>query len=115
MGKAKEDLARKIPLLNSSSGAREQMELWPKVVQLELEGEESPFYIVVEEGQMRLEEAPPRPPDIIISGDAQELVNVLAGEEDISQPIAHGRFKIRRGLVKEVMPLSRIFAYIRRR
>jgi putative sterol carrier protein len=115
MGKAKEDLERKIPLLNSIPGAREQMDLWPKVIQLELEGEEGPFFMVVEKGQARLEEGFPGPIDIVISGDGQEFVRVLVGEEDISQPIAHGRIKITRGMVKEVMPLSRILGYIARR
>ena len=113
MGKAMETLERRIPMLNKSHRAKELMEVWPKIVRMEFRDEPSPFYMIVENGQIRLEKSFAKEPEIIMVGDGQEFVKVAAGEKDISHPLFHRQIKIIKGTVKEVMVLSRIIGSIR--
>ena len=113
MGKAIETLEKRIPLLNKSHRAKELMEVWPKIVRMEFRDEPAPFYMIVENGQIRLEKSFEKEPDIIMVGDGQEFVKVAGGEKDISLPLFHGQIKIIKGTVKEIMVLSRIIGSIK--
>ena len=113
MGKAIETLEKRIPMLNKSNRAKELMEVWPKIVRMEFRDEPGPFYMIVENGQIRMEKASAKEPEIVMVGDGQEFAKVAAGEKDISHPLFHGQIKIIKGTVKEVMVLSRIIGSIR--
>lgn len=113
MGKAMEALEKRIPMLNKSNRAKELMEVWPKIVRMEFRDEPSPFYMIVENGQIKLEKSFVKEPEIIMVGDGQEFVKVALGEKDISHPLFFGQIKITKGTVKEVMVLSRIIGSIR--
>jgi putative sterol carrier protein len=113
MGKAMEALEKRIPMLNKSNRAKELMEVWPKIVRMEFRDEPSPFYMIVENGQIKLEKSFAKEPEIILAGDGQEFVKVASGEKDISHPLFFGQIRIAKGTVKEVMVLSRIIGSIK--
>ena len=66
MAEGKIELARIIPLLNANPRARNLMEAWPRIVQFNLEGEESSFHIIIDHGQMKLGEGIHDKPHIML-------------------------------------------------
>lgn len=113
MGKAFEILEKRIPMLNKNSRAKELMEVWPRIVRMEFRDEKRPFYMIVENGQMRLEGLFAKEPEIIIAGDGEEFAKIAAGDKDISHPLFHGQIKMIKGMVKDIMVFSRIIGSIR--
>ena len=116
MGEARNEVVTLLPLVNSSPRARNIMEGWPRIILLELDGEEKPFYITIEQGQMRLEEKSHHEPDIVIMGSATELAKVFRGDKDITHPLAHGQLRPSRGKsIELVIFLSRILGAVQRK
>lgn len=116
MGEVRSEAEKLIPLINNNSAATKIMQSWPRSILLELEGEENPFYIIIEQGQMRVEETSHKEPDIIIEGSAIEIAKVFRGDKDITHPLAHGQIGLRRGKSLElVIFLSRILGAVHRK
>jgi putative sterol carrier protein len=116
MGEAKSEVIKLVPLINSSSGAMKIMEGWPRSILLELDGEENPFFITIEQGKMRVEEKSNKEPDIIMLGDAREIAKVFRGDKDITHPLAHGQLRLKRGKsIELVIFLSRILGGVHRK
>ncbi|MFQ5875046.1 MAG: hypothetical protein ACE5JL_14795, partial [Dehalococcoidia bacterium] len=64
MGDAQNELKKVIPLLNDNPWAKEILDGWSRTVNFELDGEEAPFHIIVEQGKLRLGEGKaPKEPD----------------------------------------------------
>lgn len=116
MGEAKNELAKLVPLVNANSRATKIMESWPRTMLLELEGETGPFYLIIDQGRMSLEEKSPKEPDIIMQGSAAEFARVARGDKDITHPLGHGHLRLSRGKGLElVIFLSRIFGAVHRK
>ena len=116
MGEAKSEVVKLVPLINTSSGATKIMEGWPKSILLELEGEESPFYIIIEQGKMRVEEKSDKEPEMVMLGNAAEIAKVFRGDKDITHPLAHGQLRLKRGKsIELVIFLSRILGAVHRK
>ena len=116
MGVAKDEMIKLLPSINSSPKATKIMEGWPKSILLELEGEEGPFFIIIEEGKMGVEEKSEEEPGIIINGNATEIAKVFRGDKDITHPLAHGHFRLKRGKsIELVLFLSRILGAVHRK
>lgn len=116
MGEAKSEVLKLIPLVNSSSGATKIMGGWPKSILVQLEGEESPFYIIIEQGKMRVEEKLEREPEMVMLGNATEIAKVFRGDKDITHPLAHGQLRLQRGKsIELVLFLSRILGAVHRK
>jgi putative sterol carrier protein len=113
MGKSMDTLGKRIPILNSSKRAKELMEVWPKVIRMEFVDEASPFYMIIENGEMRLERSFRAETDIIMVGDGEKFAEVIAGNVDISHPLFRGQITLTKGTVKEMMALSRIIGSIK--
>ncbi len=116
MGEVRSEAEKLIPLINNNSAATKIMQSWPRSILLELEGEENPFYIIIEQGQMRVEETSQKEPDIVMEGSATEIAKVFRGDKDITHPLAHGQIGLRRGKSLElVIFLSRILGAVHRK
>jgi len=116
MGEARSELVNVVPLINSSSTAMKIMEGWPRSILLELDGEESPFYIIIEQGKMRVEEKLDKEPEIVMLGSAMEIAKVFRGDKDITHPLAHGQLRLKRGKsIELVVFLSRILGAVHRK
>ena len=116
MAEVKDELERIIPLLNTNPKAKEVMDGWPRLIRFELEGEEQPFSLVVEQGQAKLLDDPAsREPDIILLGSAKEFVRVVRRERDITHPIAEGTVWLGTGKLSQMIIFDRILAMSKRR
>ena len=116
MGEAKTEVLKLLPILNASVGAARIMEGWPKALRLELEGEESAFYIIIEAGKMRVAENFEKEPDLVMHGEAGEIAKFFRGDKDITHPLAHGQIRLSRGKSLElVVFLSRIIGAVHRK
>jgi len=111
MGRAKDALASAISILNRSQKAREMIEAMPKVVCFDLEGEEGPFYVVVEGEQLNLMEAISGEPEITVSGDANEVAKIASREREITHPIAEGKISITKGKLSRMIVFDRILSF----
>jgi len=114
MGKSMEALEKMILILNQSTRARELMEVWPKSIRMEFTDEPAPFYMIVENGQMRIEPEIPKEPEILMVGEGEEFAKVIAGQKDVSHSLFRGQIKINKGTVKDIMALSRILGSVRK-
>jgi putative sterol carrier protein len=101
-------------LLNESRPARDLMEVFPRTVQLELQGEEKPLHITIGGGRMAVCEGRTAAPDIVVAGETREFTRVVKGELDISHPIAHGTLRIEKGKVSDMTLLNRILWVLKR-
>ncbi len=115
MGEGKKELLEKIPMLNSNRRAKNYMEAWPRIVQFELEGEEAPFFIVIEGGRIELKEGRHQKPNINIQGDAEEFGAVVRGEKDITHPLLFGKIWLSSGKNTEMITFSRILSSVTRK
>ena len=116
MGEAKSEVIKLVPLVNSSHGAMRIMEGWPKSILLELEGEERPFFIIIDQGKMRIEEKSQKEPEIIMESNSTEIAKVFRGDKDITHPLAHGQLRLKRGKsIELVIFLSRILGAVHRK
>jgi putative sterol carrier protein len=114
MSEVKKEVTKIVSLLNSSSRARELMETWPRVLQLDLDEEESPFYLLIDHGQMAVKESVDKQADLVIQGSGKEFIEVVSGRKDIMYPIAHGQIKLSKGKISEMISFSRILGTIKR-
>jgi len=110
MGRAKDALASAISILNQNQKAKEMVEAMPKVVCFELEGEK-PFYVVVEGEQLNLTDAISGEPDIIVSGDADEVAKIARREREITHPIAEGKISITKGKLSQMIVFDRMLTF----
>jgi len=115
MTQIKEALKDVIPFLNGNARAKQLMEVWPRVLELGLEGEEKPFYLVIDQGQMALEERVDKLVDIVISGSSKAFIDVMTGRKDVTYPIAQGELKLARENVPDMITFSRILRTLERR
>jgi len=115
MVQGKDDLRDIIQLLNGNARARELMTVWPRVIELDLEGEEKPFYLVIDQGQMALEESVGKPVDIVISGSIGAFMEVMRGRKDVTYPIAHGDLRLAKEKIPDMISFSRILRTQERR
>ena len=116
MGEAKNAVVQLLPLINASKGARTIMEVWPKSLLLDLEGEEKVFYIIIAAGTMGVAETLDKEPDLIMLGDATEIAKFFRGDKDITHPLAHGQLRLSRGKsIELVVFLSRILGAVHRK
>lgn len=114
MGRAKDALTSAISILNQNQKAKEMVEAIPKVICFDLEGEEEPFYVVVEGKQLNLTEAISGEPDIIVSGDAEEVAKIASREREITHPIAEGKISITKGKLSQMIVFDRVLSFRRR-
>ena len=115
MAEAKNKTEQIVPLLNASKKARKLMEVWPRVVELNLDGEEKPFFLVIEEGQAAVEESVEKSVDLVISGSDEAFMDVMAGKKDVTYPIAHGDLKLAKEKIPDIIAFSRILRTMERR
>ena len=94
MAEAKNKTEQIVSLLNASPKANKLMEVWPRVMELDLEGEEKPFFLVIEEGRAAVEESVTKAVDLVISGSDKAFMDVMAGKKDVTYPIAHGQLQL---------------------
>jgi len=109
MGATKDELNRVMPVANSSSTARNLMEAFPRTIELRLEGEESPFFLTIQQGQMSLTQNAAGQPDIVLVGDSAAFARVVRDEIDVTHPIARGELVVEKGKVSEMTLLNRVF------
>lgn len=115
MDKGKQDLENIIPALNANTRARTLMEAWPRIVQFQLDGEAKPFYVVIDNGQMKLSEGIHPSPHIQVLGDAKEFSRVVRGEKDITHPLLFGDLRLGLGKNMEMITFSRILTSVTRK
>ncbi|MDB4443957.1 SCP2 sterol-binding domain-containing protein [bacterium] len=115
MAEAKKKTEEIVPLLNASPKAKKLMEVWPRVVELDLEGEEKPFFLVIEEGRAAVEASVEKAVDMVISGSAKAFMDVMAGKKDVTYPIAHGELKLAKEKIPDIIAFSRILRTMERR
>ena len=116
MGQAQNELKSIISLLNDNPWAKEILDGWPRTINFELEGEEAPFHIIVEEGRIRVGEGTAgKEPDIIVRGDSGEVARVVRRERDITHPMAEGKLWVTKGKLSQLIIFDRILATAKRR
>ena len=115
MGETFSEIAGLASRLNESPKARTMMEAFPRTVQFDLKGEESKFYMTIQEGRMAIKEGVAEKADILIVGDSTEFAKVVRGKLDVSHTIARGHVTIEKGKVSEMTLLNRILWATERR
>ena len=115
MAEAKKKTEQIVPLLNASSKANKLMEVWPRVVELDLDGEKKPFFLVIEGGRAAVEESVTKAVDLVISGSDKAFMDVMAGKKDVTYPIAHGELKLAKEKIPDIIAFSRILRTMERR
>ncbi len=115
MGEAKEALKKVVPQLDGNPWAKEIMEGWPRTVLFELDGEETPFYIVVKEGKMSFGDGVPGEADVVVRGEGKEFARVVRRERDITHPIAEARLRVEKGKLSQLIIFDRILATAKRK
>ena len=115
MGATLSEFAKIIPVMNASPKTRNLMEVFPRTIQFELDGEKSKFFITIQNGQMSLAEGISERADIVVTGDSTEFAKVVSGKVDVTHPIARGHITVTKGTVTEMTLLNRILWAIERR
>ena len=108
MGQAKEELLKIMPALNSARKARDMMKVFTRKIRFDLAGEEKPFSLEIDKGQMQITEDATGEADIIVTGEGKEFAKVISAGVDVTHPIAFGHIVITRGKVSEMTLLNRI-------
>ena len=111
MGRAKDALASAVSSVNRNQKAKEMIEAVPRVICFDLEGEEGPFYVVVEGKQLNLMETISGEPDIIVSGDANQVAKIASREREITHPIAEGKISITKGKLSQMIVFDRVLTF----
>lgn len=115
MAEAKSRTEKIARLLNSNPKATRLMEVWPRVLKLDLEGENEPFYLVIAQGQATVEEKVDKPVDMTISGSNKAFIDVVEGRKDVTYPVAHGELILAKEKIPDIIALSRILRTTERR
>ena len=85
------------------------------MLELDLEGEERPFYLIVDKGQISVKEGVDNPVDMVISGNNEAFVDVITGRKDVTYAVAHGELKLAKEKIQDIIALSRILRTTGRR
>lgn len=115
MSKLRETIENTIKLLNANNRAKELMQVWPKIIKLEMDGEKEPIYMSTVKGQMELMENPGSPVDITITGKSEAFLDVMSGKKDITYPIATADLIMDRRNIEDMITFSRILRTQERR
>ena len=115
MSQLRETIENTIKLLNANTRAKELMQVWPKVIKLEMDSEKEPLFISTVKGQMELMDNPGKSVDITISGKSQAFLDVMSGRKDITYPIATADLIMDRRNIEDMITLSRILRTQERR
>ena len=115
MGETFSEIVGLASQLNESGKARNLMQAFPRIIQFDLEGEESKFCMTIEGGRMTITKGVSEKADIVIAGDTREFAKVAKGELDVTHPIARGQITVTKGKVSEMTLLNRILWAIERR
>jgi putative sterol carrier protein len=109
----KNELMKRIPDMNANPRAKQLLEVWPRKVQFELDGEK-PFYVNFEKGAVTGGDGTIENPDIVMNGNSPIIARVIRGEVDITHPIAHGELSLKKGKIKDLLTFSRVLAIIKK-
>lgn len=115
MGAGKEELTKTIARAAESRRARQRAVDWNTVIQFELDGEEKPFCLIFNDGLGTVRDGPHIKPDIVVTGNTQDLARVATGDVSITHPISQGKMKVARGKFLELIRLERVIVDARKR
>jgi putative sterol carrier protein len=115
MGDTLNGLTGLAPRLNENRTAKNLMEVFPRTIQFNLQGEEGPFFLTISGGQMAVAKGVSDKAELVVAGDTREFAKVVQGGLDVTHPIARGHITIERGKVSEMTLLNRILWAANRR
>jgi len=114
MGNVMVALNEVIPRLNDNPKAQEIIQVLPKLIAFDLDGENQRFSLVVDGGAVALgDEAVDA--EIVVSGDAAEFTRVVTRERDITHAVADGLVWVTRGKLSKMILLDRLLNLGRKR
>jgi putative sterol carrier protein len=114
MGETWSELGTLVPKLNGHRLAKNLMEVFPRKIEFDLQGEEGPFVVSIQNGQIAVSKGATDKADLVVAGDSAEFAKVVRGKVDVSHPIARGQITIEKGKVSEMTLLNRILWSVQR-
>lgn len=116
MGKAKEALKDAIPRMNANPKAREIIQVLPRMIGFDLDGEGETFALAVrkEDDAVFLSDDI-RDAEIMVSGDAAEFARIVTREREVTHAVAEGKVWVSRGKLSRMILLDRLLNLSRKR
>jgi putative sterol carrier protein len=114
MGETWSELGNLIPKLNEHRVAKSLMEVFPRNVEFNLQGEDGPFLLSIQKGQIAMSKGAMENADLVVAGDSAEFAKVVRGKLDVSHTLARGQIRVEKGKVSEMTLLNRILWALQR-
>jgi len=114
MGKAREAMRDAISRLRDNPKAREIIQVLPRRIAFELEGEERPFALTVSDGELSLSDDVAGA-DIVVAGDAPEFARIVSREREVTHAVAEGKVRVSRGKLSQMILFDRLLNLARKR
>jgi putative sterol carrier protein len=108
MGETWSEFEAIIPKLNKHRIAKNLMEVFPRKIEFDLQGEDGPFVVSIQNGQIAASKGTTHKADLVVAGSSAEFAKVVRGKVDVSHPLARGQITVEKGKVSEMTLLNRI-------
>ncbi|MBI4290640.1 MAG: SCP2 sterol-binding domain-containing protein [Betaproteobacteria bacterium] len=115
MGKAKEALKEAVPRMNANPKAREIIQVLPRVIAFDLEGEGEPFALAVKDDDTVCLSDETRDSEIVVSGNAAEFAKIINREGEVTHAVAEGKIWVSKGKLSRMILLDRLLNLSRKR
>lgn len=115
MGKVKESLKEAIPRMNANPKAREIIQVLPRAIAFDLEGEGETFALVVNQDDSVSLSGDSGNAEIVVSGDAAEFARIVTREREVTHAVAEGKVWVSRGKLSKMILLDRLLNLARKR
>ncbi len=115
MGKVKEALKDAIPRMNGNPKAREIIQVLPRGIAFDLEGEEKPFALVAKDDDSVALTDDSGSAEIVVNGDAGEFARIVTRERELTHAVAEGKVWVSRGKLSKMILFDRLLNLARKR
>ena len=115
MGKAKEALREAITRMSGNPKAHEIIQILPRKIAFDLDGEEQPFALAVDQDDAVFLSDDAKDAEIVVAGDAAEFARIVSREREITHAIAEGKVWVSHGKLSKMILLDRLLNLSRKR
>ena len=115
MGKAKEAVREAIPRMNANPKSREIIQVLPRVIAFDLEGEGETFALVVKDSNAVILSDDTGDAEIVVGGDAAEFAKIVTREREVTHAVAEGKVWLTKGKLSRMILFDRLLNLSRKK
>lgn len=115
MGKVREALRDSISRMNGNPKAREIIQVLPRMVAFDLDGEGGTFALAIQGADSVTLTDDVQGAEIVVNGDATEFAKIVTRERELTHSVAEGKVWVSKGKLSKMILFDRLLNLSRRR